>query len=149
VKTAVLQSCRFAIRQFNGEVLSRAVVGIVAGVIVGLTLVAAGVLKLVEGPGWSKQAADMGVPRPVALTVPFVEIAIGVPLAAQLLKPWPAVAALVLLAAFTVVIVRRVLDGSRPPCSCFGSRSKRPLGVYHIARNLGLLAVALVAVIWA
>src|SRR6266511_2603562 len=75
-----------ATRQFNGQVLSRAVVGIVAGVIVGLTLVAAGVLKLVEGPGWSKQAADMGVSRPVAMTVPFVEIAIGVPLAAQLLR---------------------------------------------------------------
>lgn len=124
-------------------------VGIVAGVVVGVTLIAAGVLKLVEGPGWSKQAADMGVSRPVALVVPFVEVAIGALVALQLFKPWPAIAAVALLVVFTGVIVRRVLDGSRPPCSCFGSRSKRPLGGYHVARNLGLLAIALVAVIWA
>jgi hypothetical protein len=125
------------------------VVGIVAGVVVGLALVGAGVLKLIEGPAWLKQAADMEVSRPVAQVVPFVEISVGVPLAAQLFKPWPAIAALALLVVFTVVIVRRLLDGSRPPCGCFGSRSKRPLGAYHVARNLGLLAAAVVAVIWA
>ena len=38
--------------------------------------------------------------------------------------------------AYTVVIVRRIRDGSRPPCACFGSRSKRPLGAYHVVRNL-------------
>jgi hypothetical protein len=125
------------------------VVGIVAGVIVGLALVGAAVLKLVEGPAWLKQAADMGVSRSVAQAVPYVELAVGVPLAAQLLKPWPAIAALALLVAFTVVIVQRLLDGSRPPCGCFGYRSKRPLGAYHVARNLTLLVVALVALIWA
>jgi hypothetical protein len=125
------------------------VVGTAAGILVALALAGAGVLKLIEGPAWAKQAADMGVSRPVALVVPFVEIGVAVPLAAQLLKPWPAIAALALLVAFTVVIVRRLLDGSRPPCACFGSRSKRPLGAYHVARNLALLAAAVVAVVWA
>jgi hypothetical protein len=124
-------------------------VGEVAGIVVGAVLVAAGGLKLVEGPGWMKQAADMRVPRLVAQLVPYVEIAVGVPLAGQLLRPWPAVAALLLLVAFTVVIVRRVLDGTRPPCACFGSRSKRPLGAYHVVRNLVLIAVAAIAVVWA
>ncbi len=125
------------------------VVGILAAVLVGLTLVAAGVLKLLEGPGWTKQAADMGVPREVALMVPFVEIVIGAPLVAQLFTPWPAVAALGLLTIFTGVILRRVLDGSRPPCACFGSKSKRPLGMYHVLRNLALVAGAVLAVVWA
>jgi len=125
------------------------VVGIVAGIVVGLAVVGASVLKLIAGPAWLKQAADMGVSRLVAQAVPFVEIVVGVPLAAQLLKPWPAIAALALLAVFTVVIVQRLRDHSRPPCGCFGSKSKRPLGAYHVARNLGLLAAAVVAAIWA
>ena len=124
------------------------IVGLIAGIAVGLVLVAAGVLKLVEGPGWSKQAADMDVSRPIALVVPYVEIVVGVLLALQLFQPWPAIAAVALFVAFTVVIVRRLADGSRPPCSCFGSRSKRPLGVYHVVRNLVFLAGALVALIW-
>jgi Methylamine utilisation protein MauE len=132
-----------------GQLPCLAVVGIVAGVIVGLALVWAGVLKLIVGPTWPKQAADMGVSRPVAQVVPFVEIVIGATLAAQLFTPWPAIAATALLVVFTVVIVRRLLDGSRPPCACFGSRSQRPLGAYHVARNLGLLALAVVAAIWA
>jgi hypothetical protein len=123
------------------------VVGTVTGIVVGIALVAAGVLKLVEGPGWTKQAADLGVSRQVALVVPFVEIGVGALLAAQLFEPWPAIAALALLVAFTVVIARRLLDGSRPPCACFGSRSKRPLGVYHLVRNLALLALALIAAV--
>ena len=122
--------------------------GIVAGAVVGLALIWAGVLKLVEGPAWLKQAADMDVARPIAQAVPYVEIAIGVPFAVHLFAPWPAVAALVLLAAYTVLIVRRIADGSRPPCACFGSKSKRPLGAYHVVRNLGLMAVAVVAVLW-
>src|SRR5437764_4106860 len=124
-----------------------AVVGIVAGIIVGLALVWAGLLKLVEGPAWPKQAADMGVARPVALVVPYVEIVVGVLLATHLFPPWSAIAALLLLLAFTALIVRRLADGSRPPCGCFGLRSTRPLGAYHVARNLGLLAIAVIAVV--
>jgi uncharacterized membrane protein YphA (DoxX/SURF4 family) len=123
-------------------------VGLVAGVIVGIVLVAAGVLKLVEGPGWLKQAADMDVSRSVAMVVPYIEIVLGVLVAIQVFTPWPAVAALGLFVVFTVVIVRRIRDGSRPPCACFGSRSKRPLGAYHVVRNLVLVALAVVAVIW-
>jgi uncharacterized membrane protein YphA (DoxX/SURF4 family) len=124
------------------------IVGLVAGVILGLIFVAAGVLKLVAGPVWLKQAADMDVSRSVAMLVPYVEIVVGVLLVTQLFTPWPAVAALVMLVIFTVVIVRRIQDGSRPPCACFGSKSKRPLGAYHVVRNAMFAAVAVVAVLW-
>lgn len=122
------------------------VAAIIASVALGLVFVAAGVLKLVEGPAWLKQAADMEVSRSVAVVVPYVEIVVGVLLVAQLLRPWPAVVAVGMLLVFTVVIVRRIRDGSRPPCACFGSKSKRPLGAYHVVRNLAFLALALVAV---
>ena len=123
--------------------------GTVAAVVVGAAFVAAGVFKLIDGLGWPKQAADMGVGRSVAMVVPWVEIVIGVLLVLQLFEPWVALAAVGLLVIFTVVIVRRLLDGSRPPCACFGSRSTRPLGTYHLVRNGVLLALAIGAAAWA
>src|SRR6476660_8633713 len=125
------------------------VVAIVASFALGLVFVAAGVLKLVEGPAWLKQAADMEVSRTVAMVVPYVEIVVGVLLVAQLFRPWPAVVAVGMLLVFTVVIVRRIRDGSRPPCACFGSKSKRPLGTYHVIRNLMFVVLAVVAALWA
>ena len=122
--------------------------GTIAAVVLGAALVAAGVFKLAGRPAWPKQAADMGVVRPVAVVVPWVEIVIGVALASHFFEPWPALAAIVFLIGATVVIVRRLLDGSRPPCACFGSRSTRPLGAYHVARNGGLLVLAMAAAAW-
>lgn len=124
------------------------VVATIAAIIVGAALIWAGVFKLLDGPAWPKAAADMGVSRPIARVVPFVELSIGVTLIVPVLRPWPAIAAIVLLLAFTVVILRRILDGSRPPCACFGSRSNRPLGPIHVLRNVGLIAAATVAAVW-
>ena len=124
--------------------------GTIAAVVVGVAFVAAGVFKLIDGPAWPKQAADMGVGRPDRGGSSRGSRSWSVPsCAAQLFEPWPALAAIVLLVGFTVVIVRRLLDGSRPPCACFGSRSTRPLGAYHVARNGGLLVLAIVAAAWA
>ena len=122
-------------------------VGLIASIALGAAFLWAGALKLVQGPSWSKQAADMGVGRSVALLVPYVEIVVGALLISQLLRPWPAVCALTLLLSYTVLILVRLRDGSRPPCACFGSRSMRPLGAYHVVRNLGLIAVAVIAVV--
>ena len=123
------------------------VVGIIAGIVVGGALVIAGVIKLQEGPAWIKQAADMGVKRPLARVVPYVEIVVGILAALPWLHPWSALLALALLLAFTVVIVLRLLDGTRPPCACFGSRSKKPLSYEHVLRNVALLAIGALAVV--
>ena len=124
------------------------VVAIVCSIVVGLAFIAAGLFKLRDGPAWPKMAADMGVSRPIAVVVPWVELAVGVLSVVAVLLPWSAYVAIALLVVFTVVIVRRLLDGSRPPCACFGSRSSRPLGAVHVARNVGLLALAAVAAVW-
>jgi uncharacterized membrane protein YphA (DoxX/SURF4 family) len=123
------------------------VVEVIANILLGAAFLWAGALKLVQGPSWSKQAADMGAPRPVALVVPYVEVFVGAALVSQVLKPWPAVVGLALLISYTVLIVLRLLDGSRPPCACFGSRSMRPLGAYHLIRNGALIALAVVAIL--
>ena len=124
------------------------VVGLLASLVVGVALVWAGVLKLLDGAAWPKQAADMGVGRSVASVVPWAEVTLGIATVAQVFRPWPAVAVGLLLLAFTALIGIRISDGSRPPCACFGSRSKRPLGASHLVRNFVLLALAALA-IWA
>ena len=62
----------------------------------------------------------MGVGRSIALVVPWIEISIGIAVASQLLRPWPAVAAGLLLLSFTALIWLRLREGSRPPCACYG-----------------------------
>lgn len=123
------------------------VIGRVAAIGLGVMFIVSGGYKLADGPSWPSQAADMGVSRPVALVVPWFEIVLGAVLVSSLLSPWAELVAVGVLIVFTVVIVRRLLDGSRPPCACFGSRSSQPLGRRHVLRNLGLLAVAMLAAV--
>lgn len=119
-----------------------------AAVVLGLVLIAAGILKLADGDGWPRQASDLAVPRPVAVAVPWVELVVGGALVGRLAMPLTAIAALALMVAFTVVLVLRLRAGQRPPCACFGRRSNRPLGPYHVLRNLVLVALAVPA-LWA
>ncbi|MGI9029449.1 MAG: MauE/DoxX family redox-associated membrane protein [Ilumatobacteraceae bacterium] len=117
----------------------------VAAIGVGTALIVAGVFKLVDVPAWRIQAAELGAPPGAAVLVPWTELSLGVLLVVPVLRPWPAVAAVVLLTSFTVIVVRRLLDGARPPCACFGSRSNRPLGPRHLVRNALLIALGVVA----
>ena len=50
-----------------------------------------------------------------------------------------------LFAVFTVMIAAKLRKGEHPPCACFGAWSAKPIGGGHIARNLALIAVAVVA----
>lgn len=122
-------------------------IGRAATILLGAMFVVAGSYKIVDGPAWPKQAADLGVPRPLALVVPWFEVVLGAALVSGLLSPWVALTAVATLVVFTVVIAHRLLDGSRPPCACFGARSSRPLGPRHLVRNVVLLVVAVVAVV--
>lgn len=119
--------------------------GSVAAVLVGLAFVAAGLFKLIDGPAWPRQAFELGVSRPFALAVPWIEVGVGAALIVQLARPWPAVVAIAVLLVLTVFVVRRLRDDQRPPCACFGSRSNRPLGAVHVARNVVLLTLAVIA----
>lgn len=116
-----------------------------AGVVVGIAFVVAGASKLAAGQGWFAQAAGLGVPRSVAAPVPFAELAVGALLLVQVVRPWPAVAAIVLLVGFTGLILLRLARGQHPPCACFGAWSAKPLGWGHVARNAALLALAALA----
>jgi len=52
--------------------------------------------------------------------------------------------ALGLLAAFTVLLVRRLRAGSTAPCRCFGGVRSRAIAWTDVVRNLVLAALAVV-----
>ena len=108
---------------------------------------AAGAAKVAAGPQWPVQAAALGAPSLAVPIVPWFEMAHGALLCAQVARPLVGAVAAVTLLVFTGLIVRRLAEGKRPPCACFGSWSARPLGWQHIARNAVLLALAVVVIV--
>ena len=79
--------------------------------------------------------------------LPWFEIVLGAVLVMQLVPTLAAAVALLVLAGFTALILRRLAEGKRPPCACFGAWSTKPLGLGHVVRNLGFIALAVVAVL--
>ena len=112
-------------------------IAVVAGVALGAVFVIAGVAKIASRGRWPAQAAALGTPRAIAVVVPWVEIALGALVAVGVGMPWTGLAVLVVLAAYTGLILVRLDDPVRPPCACFGSWSARPLSWWSVARNVG------------
>lgn len=121
------------------------IAGLIASIVVGLAFVAAGASKLAAGPTWPATAKEMGAPAWTIPFVPWVELAVGATLVTQVATPVPAVVALLLLVAFTVLIVLRLSGGDRPSCACFGSWSAEPIGRIHVIRNAILMGLAVLA----
>jgi uncharacterized membrane protein YphA (DoxX/SURF4 family) len=121
------------------------VVGTIAGVVVGLVFVVAGASKLAAGDRWPAQARDLGAPGWVATLLPWVELVVGALLVVQLLVPWPAVAAMVMLLGFSILLALRMRDADRPSCACFGQWSDSEIGVGHLVRNGVFFALAVLA----
>jgi uncharacterized membrane protein YphA (DoxX/SURF4 family) len=119
--------------------------GIVASVLLGVAFLVAGGSKIAAGESWPEQARGLGAPRLVVPVVPWVEIVLGAVLVVQVARRAAALVALVLLLAFTVLIVRRLAQGRHPPCACFGAWSAKPIGWRTVARNLMLMALAVIA----
>lgn len=123
------------------------VIAVVASVVLGIAFVVAGGSKIAAGRAWPSQARELGAPRWAIPVVPWVEIAVGAALIAQFVPPWPTLAALVLLGAFTVLIGVALAHGRHPPCACFGAWSAKPIGAGHLARNAALILLALLTLL--
>lgn len=121
------------------------VVGLVASIVVGVAFLVAGASKVAAGGRWPVTAREMGAPGFTIPFVPWVELAVGAALIVQLAVPFPALAALGLLIAFTALIVIRLSGGDRPSCACFGAWSAEPIGRVHVIRNAILMALAVLA----
>ena len=117
-----------------------------ARLILGIVFLSSGALKL-RDPSWLLTARKFGAPTFVAVAVGPTEILLGAMLVVGVASPWPSIAAEVILAVFTVAMLRAMrkpLD-ERPVCACFGRWAARPVGSSSIARNLILLALAAIS----
>ena len=117
--------------------------GVVARALVGLVLLAAGALKARDG-SWPESARRFGLPRPAAIALPWLEVAIGALLVAQYGGRVTALAALALLVAFTAGVAHRISQHDDVPCACFGALSTAPVTRRTLARNVVLIALAAV-----
>ncbi|MGQ0628385.1 MAG: MauE/DoxX family redox-associated membrane protein [Phycisphaerales bacterium] len=116
-----------------------------------LTLILAAALKLVDAGLFRESLRDWSmIPEwaalPIALSVPFVELAVGVSLVLRMHVPamtWLLVAGLVV---FTVAFLAHVWQDGATTCSCFGRLPKRlawfDQPVFVVARNLGIALLA-------
>jgi uncharacterized membrane protein YphA (DoxX/SURF4 family) len=120
-------------------------ISFVASLIVGIAFLVSGGSKIGSGARWHDDARRLGAPDAAITVLPWIELIVGALLIVQVARPVPALLALALMLAFTVLIVRRLAAGEHPPCACFGAWSARPLGWWHVARNLGLVALCVLA----
>jgi uncharacterized membrane protein YphA (DoxX/SURF4 family) len=120
-------------------------VAVVAGVVLGAVLLLSGAAKLAAGPRWAAQAEALGAPAIAVPVLPWLELGLGALLITGVWRPVVAVLAAALVASFTVLLMLRLVQGRRPPCACFGAWSTRPVGFGSVARNVVLIALALLA----
>jgi uncharacterized membrane protein YphA (DoxX/SURF4 family)/thiol-disulfide isomerase/thioredoxin len=117
-----------------------------ARLLLAAVFIAAGVGKLLDLPGSRRALLGFGVSESLAdfggVALPVVELATAAALLVEPLARWGAVAALVLLAAFTVGIISALARGETPDCHCFGQVHSAPAGRSQLLRNAVLAAMA-------
>ena len=86
--------------------------------------------------------------RPVAIVLPWVEVALGTGLALGVATRVVALAIAVLLAVFTGAVAVSLARGLRIDCGCFGVAQGDPANGWTLARNIGLMAVTIMIVIY-
>ena len=114
-------------------------------VVVAAVFVYAGVAKFATFNDWTFQARALGAPDPAVVLVPVAEVALGVMLIGGWWLTQTIIASILLLCAFTVLLLVRLRDEDRQPCSCFGTKSQRPISWLDVSRNLGLASLLLVS----
>ncbi len=80
--------------------------------------------------------------RPIAIALPLAELAIAVALLPAATAAWGALAAALLLMAFTAAVARTLRQGREVDCNCFGSLGPSRIGRWTLVRNVLLLALA-------
>ncbi|HEU4421785.1 MAG TPA: MauE/DoxX family redox-associated membrane protein [Pilimelia sp.] len=112
----------------------------------------AALAKLVDRADFRRALREFGAPArlvgPLAVVVPLMELGVAAGLVLPGAAWWAAVAAVVMLLAFTAVIAVSLARGRAPDCNCFGRLSASTVGRKSILRN-ALFAAAAVAMVGA
>ena len=119
----------------------------VFAVVVAAVFVYAGVAKFATFNNWTFQARALGAPDPFVVLVPLAEITLAVLLVGGWWFVQTVIAGMLLLSAFTILLLVRLRDPERQPCSCFGATSQRPMSWLDVFRNVLLITLLAVAVL--
>jgi hypothetical protein len=126
-------------------------IALIARLLLSAVFLVAAVGKLADRQGSREVIADFGVPKvlaaPVALVLPFVELAISFLLVPDATSRWGAAAALGMLLLFIAGMAISLARGRQPDCHCFGQLSSAPVGRSTLLRN-GALAGVAALVLW-
>ncbi len=123
------------------------VVGVVCAWLLAAIFVWAGAAKLAR-PGLTAAGfRSLGLPAPDALArlVPAAELLLAVLLVAT--PPVGGIAALGLLAGFSLVLAGALRAGVTTGCACFGTSPSRPISPRDLLRNAALASLAVAAVL--
>ena len=112
---------------------------VAARAVLAVVFALAGIAKLGDRAGTAQMLGAFGLPRGAAAAfapvLPLAELAVAVALVPTVSGRWGALAALVLLAAFTAAIAVNLMLGRKPECRCFGQVASAPIGAATVARN--------------
>lgn len=86
--------------------------------------------------------------EPMARTLPWFELALGLAILSGVLLRWSALIASLLLALFFGVLIRSYAMGLQVDCGCFGS-GEAALGPLRLAEEAAMLSLALAVTIGA
>jgi methylamine dehydrogenase accessory protein MauD len=104
--------------------------------------------KLARRAETESTIAAFGAPaalrRPLAFTLPLVELAVAAALLPAAGAPFAGVAALLLLLVFSFFVARVLARGEQVDCNCFGSLGPSRISRWTLIRNLALLVPAAV-----
>ncbi|RLE25747.1 MAG: hypothetical protein DRJ50_02345 [Actinobacteria bacterium] len=119
----------------------------ISSVVLGVAFLVAGASKIAAAGSWPVQARGLGAPSFAIPFVPWIEVVLGALLVTQVFRDIAALGALVLLTAFTALVMRRLSRGQHPPCACFGAWSSKPIGPGTVARNVFLMVLAVLSLV--
>jgi uncharacterized membrane protein YphA (DoxX/SURF4 family) len=111
----------------------------------------AGAGKLADPGSTRGAAAELGVPRrlvpAIAPTLPLIELGLAAALIDGATARVAAIGAGVLLAAFSGALGVALARGRRPACRCFGPLTRTAAGPGELARDVAMLAFAVIAAV--
>ena len=121
--------------------------GFVCALVLAAVFVWAAAAKFARPNVTTEGFRSLRLPAPGGLAwgVPAAEVVTAVLLVA--VPPAGGVVALVLLAAFSLVIARALRLGLTTPCGCFGATSAKPVSSRDLVRNGLLACLALAALV--
>jgi uncharacterized membrane protein YphA (DoxX/SURF4 family) len=118
-----------------------------ARLFVGGVFVVSGIAKWVDKPGTEASMSryrflPVGSGKLIANVFPVLELLVGLQLVFGLLTTAAALAAVVLFAVFTGLVVYDLSRGENAACHCFGRLSDERLTPIAVVRNLVLMALS-------